>query len=220
MRSGGGTATTTARTDSGEAMPGTSSRCSGAVTKIALGWRVHSWWAVVVAVRGPAAAPAVLARERVTLLDDPAVQEAYHAAVRLPLDEAPAFIASVQEDAAEVASVLIARMASSLGPIATVGVVGGDRKLPDLARILAKHALLHAAERNLYEQAVVQGAAQAGLRVTALPATGNLLDDASRILGVELEPLLHDLGDSIGKPWQKDHREATAAALVALDALS
>jgi hypothetical protein len=46
-----------------------------------------------------------------------------------------------------------------------------------------------------------------------------LLADASRLLGVDLEPSLATLGKSIGPPWQKDHKEATAAALVALDAL-
>jgi hypothetical protein len=54
------------------------------VTAIGLGWRTHSWWAVVVAVSGPAASPVVVHRERVILLADSAVREPYHAAVRLP----------------------------------------------------------------------------------------------------------------------------------------
>ena len=39
-------------------------------TTIGLGWRVHSWWAVVVAVSGPTASPVIVHRERVTLLDE------------------------------------------------------------------------------------------------------------------------------------------------------
>lgn len=190
------------------------------MTAIGLGWRIHSWWAVVVAVSGTAAAPVVVHRDRVTLVDDPSVQEAYHAAGGLPFDEAPAFIRSVQEKAASVAASVITEFSSSLGAISTTGVVGGDRRLPELSRILVKHALLHAAERDLYEQAVIEGARRVGLPVTTLPATRKLFSHASQTLGVDLEPVLAALGKSIGSRWQKAHREATAAALVALNAVN
>ena len=187
---------------------------------IGLGWRVHSSSAVVVAVSGPAASPVVVHREQVTLLDDPSVREPYHAAVALPLDEAPAFIGSVEEAAAAAAAATIRGFVSSLGPVAAVGVVGGDRRIPtELRQILAKHALLHASERDLFEKAIIEGATRAGLPVTTIPATGQLFDHASQVLGVKLQPSLAALGKSLGPPWQKDHKEATAAALVALDAL-
>lgn len=191
------------------------------MTAIGIGWRIHSWWAVVVAVSGPAASPVVVRRERVTLLDDASVQEPYHAAVGLALDEAMALIRSVEEAAASAAASTVSGFASSLGSVATVGVVGGNRRLPtELPRILASHALLHASERDLYEQAVIEGATRAGLPVTTVPATGRLLDHASQVLGVTLETSLAALGKSMGPPWQKDHTEATAAALVALDAVT
>ena len=190
------------------------------MTAIGLGWRIHSSSAVVVAVTGPAASPVLVARERIVLLDDPAVQEPYHAATRLPLDEIPAFLNSVREAAAASATSAIEDLAASLGSVAAIGVVGGDRWLPELPRILAKHALLHAADRNLYEQAVIERATLAGLPVTSVPATGKLIDDASRTLGVDLPRSLEALGKAAGPPWQKDHREATAAALLALQDVS
>jgi hypothetical protein len=190
------------------------------VTAVGLGWRVHSWWAVVVAVSGPPASPVVVRRERVTLLEDESLQEPYHAAVGRPLDEARALIASVEEAAAASAAALLRDFASALGSVAAVGVVGGSRPVStDQSRILVSHARLHASERDLYEQAVIEGAARAGLPVTAIPATGKLLAHASKLLGVDLEPTLAALGRSAGPPWQKDHKEATAAALVALDAV-
>jgi hypothetical protein len=190
-------------------------------TAIGLGWRVHSSVAVVVAVSGSAASPVIVHRERVTLLDDASLREPYHAAVTLPLGEVPAFIESVEDAAAAAAAATIHGFVSSLGPVAAVGVVGGNRRLPtELPRILALHALLHAAERDLYEQAIIKGATRAGLPVTTIPATGTLFDDASQVLGVDLEPSLAALGKSIGRPWQKDHKEATAASLVALEALA
>jgi len=186
------------------------------VTAIGLGWRVHSWWAVVVAVSGPATSPVLLRRERVILVDDPLVQEPYHAAVGKPLDEGKASIDAVAERAASAAASLLEGFTTALGSVATVGVVGGNRRLPELPRILGSHALLHAAERDLYEHAVIEGAARAGLPVMTIPATGALFDQASQVLGIELQATLAELGKSVGPPWQKDHKEATAAALLAL----
>jgi hypothetical protein len=186
---------------------------------IGLGWRVHSWSAVVAAVAGPAASPVIVHREQVTLVDDESVREPYHAAAAVHPDEARALIASVEHTAATAAELAIRGFVSSLGPVGAVGVVGGNRRLPELPQILAKHARLHEAERDLYEQAIIRGATQAGLPVTTLPATGRLLREASDVVGVALEPMLAALGKSIGPPWQKNYKEATAAALVALDAL-
>jgi hypothetical protein len=197
-------------------------------TAIGLGWRVHSWWAVVVAVSGPAASPAVAYRERVTLVDDESLREPYHAGAayvggRVGADAEPflgkarGLIESVEKTAATAAAAAIRRLVSSLGPVAAVGVVGGSRKISsELLPILASHARLHESERSLYEEAVIQGATRAKLPVRTIPATGTLLADASQVLGVALGPSLAALGKSIGSPWQKDHKEATAAALVAL----
>lgn len=188
-------------------------------TPLGLGWRVVHSDTIVVAVSGPAATPVIVHRESVTLIDDDSVREPYHVAAGLSLDEVPAFIESIEEAAAAAALKAIRGFVSSLGPVAAVGVVGGNRKLPELPRILAKHALLHAAERDLYEQAIIEGASRAGLPVTTIPATGTLFGHASDVLGVALEPSLAALGKSIGPPWQKDYKEATAAALVALHAV-
>lgn len=186
---------------------------------IGLGWRVHSWRALVVAVRGPATSPEIVHREEITLIDDEATREPYHAACAVPIDEAPALIGSVEKAAAAAAARAIKGFVSSLGSVAAVGVVGGNRKVPsELSRRLASHAMLHASERDLYERAIIEGATTAKLPVTTIPATGKLFADASDVLGVRLEPALASLRESMGPPWQKDHREATAAALVALKA--
>jgi hypothetical protein len=197
-----------------------------------LGWRIDHWTAVVVAVSGTAASPVIIHRDVVTLVDDASRREPYHAAAALVggrlgadaepfLGKARALIESVEKAAATAAAAAIGGFISSLGPVAAVGVVGGNRKIPtELPPILASHARLHESERNLYEQAVIQGAARAKLPVTTIPATGTLFDDASEVLGVALAPSLAVLGKSIGRPWQKQHKEATAAALVALAAVT
>ncbi|MGW0810658.1 hypothetical protein [Nonomuraea sp. NPDC002799] len=66
----------------------------------ALGMKEHCGWAVLVALGGVPDAPRVLLRERVTLLDDPALpDQPYHAAVGLGLDEAGGLIARVERSA-------------------------------------------------------------------------------------------------------------------------
>jgi hypothetical protein len=199
---------------------------------IGVGWRVQHASAVVVAVHGPASSPTVVHREEIVLFDHSTVEGPYHAAAarvggRLGgeaepfLDPAKALIESAAKNAATAADVAIRRFISSLGPVGAVGVVGGNRKLPsDLLAILASHARLHEAERDLYEHSIAEGAARSRLPVTMIPAVGALLADASKTLGVELAPLLRALGKSIGPPWQKQHKEATAAALVALHAVA
>lgn len=179
---------------------------------------MHSSSAVVVATSGPPSAPVVVHRAHVTLIDDERLEEPFHAATTVPLTDAPALIDSVKRSATAAAAVAIGELAASLGSVVAVGVVGGNRKLPELSRILSKHALLHAAERALYEEAIIDAATQAGLPVTTIPATGSLIDHASDALGLALGPVLAALGKQVGPPWQKDHREATAAALVALHA--
>jgi hypothetical protein len=190
-------------------------------TATALGWRIHSSAAVVVAVSGPTASPVAVYREQVTLTADPSLQEPYHAAVGLPIGEARVLISSVGETAATVAASIIRGLVSSLGPVASVGVVGGDRPVrSDLTRILTKHALLHASERDLYEHAVIEGATRSGLPVTTIPAKGKeTVSHASEMIGFALAPVLESLGQAFGSPWPKDHREAAAAALVALQRL-
>lgn len=192
---------------------------------IALGWRIHSWWAVVVTVSGPPTSPVVVHRERVTLVEDTSLQEPYHAAAarvrgrfddEALLGEARALIATVEETAAVSAETAIHGLVSSLGPVVATGVVGGNRRLSTLPHTLAGHARLHEAERDLFEQAIIQGATRVGLPVTTIPATGALFGHASELLGVDVEGVLAALGKSIGPPWQKNYREATAAALVAL----
>ena len=42
---------------------------------------------------------------------------------------------------------------------------------------------------------------------------------SSEMLGVPLSPAFAAVGKALGSPWQQDHKDATAAALVSLGAL-
>jgi hypothetical protein len=178
----------------------------------AIGCRSHSGWAVVVAVAGPPAAPVVLARRRADLLDGILPAQPYHAASEAGLGqpEATELIGKVEELAATRAEAVLGEMATSMQAAGTsvpsVAVVSRDRALPeDLGRILASHPLLHAAEGDLYEQALSEGARRAGLAVIRVEPAA-----------IPVFPGLVAVARTVGPPWQKDHKMAAAAALSAL----
>jgi hypothetical protein len=131
----------------------------------------------------------------------------------LTLDQAAALIRQVEEAAAS-------RAADALrGALPTaIGVVTNDRRLPsELPRILASHTLLHSAEGDLYEQAIIEGASRLGLHAITAPGK-SVIPHCAAVLGTTAEVLIATLnvaGRAAGPPWRTDHREAAAAALAA-----
>ena len=108
-----------------------------------------------------------------------------------------------------VARAAHAAAASGLQSVAradAVGVVATERRIPpSLDQVLASHALLHAAEGQLFERAVIEAADDAGLVV-------HVVEPKS----IKVSAAVEGLRRSIGAPWQKDHKWATTAALAAL----
>ena len=158
---------------------------------------------MLVVASGSTAAPVVHERRRVELLDGSLPRQPYHgvAEAGMPRD----VIARVEEMAAAHAAGLTQSIADEFA-VAAVGIVGGGRTIPsELDRILASHALLHAAEGDLFEQALAEGAARAGLPVHFSPPKTIDISDA-----------IETARNTLGPPWQKDHKLATAAALAAL----
>jgi hypothetical protein len=77
---------------------------------------------------------------------------------------------------------------------------------------------MHAAEGELYREALAEACAEAGLSVTRAPRkelTG-LAAAASGSTLREFEARLTAAGKALGPPWQADHRLATAAAWLGL----
>lgn len=173
----------------------------------ALGWRAHSGWAVLVVVAGTSAEPQILERARVELLEGDLPRQPYHAAAEGGLGEerASELIGRVEDAALERAAGALTAAVERFG-VTAVGVVGGGRAIPgELHRVLAAHALLHAAEGDLYEQALAAAAGRCGLPVHLEPAKTLAVPAA-----VEAS------GRALGPPWQKDHKLAAAVAFAAL----
>jgi len=210
---------------------------AGVPADAALGLRVHSGWAALIALSGPLATPAVLVRRRIELVDrdSPGGKQPFHAARGLPLDAAQELVGRALDGATRMARVALAAAAGELrrqgaGRIACGILQSAARPLPSLAAVLASHALVHTAEGELFRDALARAAAGEGvaargalrsLRVLRVMER-ELLDRCTARLGVaaaDLERHLAELGRTLGPPWRQDEKLATLAAWLALASL-
>jgi hypothetical protein len=168
--------------------------------RVAVGFRCHSGWAALVVVSGSPSSPVVLDRARVALVDQSLPRQPYHAVAERGLP------GSVIDAVARAARAAAARALQSVARADAVGVVATERRIPSsLDQVLASHALLHAAEGQLFERAVIEAADDAGLLV-------HVVEPKS----IKVSAAVEGLRRSIGAPWQKDHKWAATAALAAL----
>jgi hypothetical protein len=203
-------------------------RCHGtgarlAVVDVALGFSLHTGWAVAVAVAGSPTHPEVVVRRQVELVDPALPRQVYHAAAREPTEAGAALVGSVERSARAHASRAVEHLRDDLvadghRPIA-VALCAEPHEVPaDLGRILANHTLIHAAEGELYREAVEAAAEWLGLPVLQVAAKRvpaevrdrlGLSDDRQRAL-------VQEVGAGLGPPWRADHKQATLLAVVAL----
>ena len=84
--------------------------------------------------------------------------------------------------------------------------------------ILAVHFRMHKAEGVLFRDALARAAVACGLRLIEIPE--KLLDEhAERALPTSVNSLwklIASLGKSVGPPWGRDQKDASLAAMIAL----
>jgi hypothetical protein len=170
--------------------------------------RTGSAEAVAVSVTG--SRPSFLGRWTLDLLEGDE-RQIFHVVAGLPLTEAEPRVAAVIEHATAIATDRIAEVTQRIGRLAAVGVIVGDFPVPDsLAAILASHTLMHAAEGGLFRDALLDAATAAGVRAVGVSRTV-----ATERLGGDLAGPVAGVGAVAGRPWRKDHKLATVAALMA-----
>jgi hypothetical protein len=177
----------------------------------------------VVAISGRNDAPTVVAKRRIDMATTFDTGAVYHVGQGLPVAEAEALVRSSEQTFATIARASIAALAAELRdlgiePIASAVLAGGGKPLPPLEAILRSHALVHAAEGDLYRR-VIAGASEA----CAIPAAFVPAKDLpARVAGAAGIPeqrvvsLLAEIGKASGKPWARDQKEAALAAWLAL----
>jgi hypothetical protein len=199
------------------------------VKEAAVGFRVHSGWAAVVAVGLEKGRPAVLARERVHLVEtfSYTFRQPYHTAEKMALEEGRAFISGVRGEARRLAQAAIRRLQSEIPrqgfKLVRCGLLlASGRPLPALEKVLASHALIHTADGELFREAILHASERCGLREFTIKDK-ELLDVAGRTFRVKPTDLLRratELGRPIGAPWSQDEKFATLVAWLALHSVS
>jgi hypothetical protein len=187
----------------------------------AIGFSAHSGWAAMVVLGGTAAAPNLLDRSRVTLIDDrdPEAKQPYHAVEFLCVEEATGRLDGylgmairMARDSIDAESEKLKRLGVALK---SVGILeSSSRKDLALSSILASHALIHAAEGDHYRNALSAAAGQLQLEVCRLQARA-LEEHAMKCLRLPLKRLLdtvNGLGREVGPPWGADQKKAALLA--------
>jgi len=183
-----------------------------------LGLRAHSGWAAMVAVSGGSA----ILRLRIDITG-PGIgaKQPYHAAEEMKLSQAQAFLKRTEKAAVAMAAAAvkgaIATLAGQGYRVAGAAVLlGAGKPLPDVAKILAAHPLIHTAEGVFFREVLRRACEHCGLAVTGIKER-EVLEQCAGALGVpvvELQTRLSAMGKKLGPPWTQDEKLSTAAALV------
>ena len=194
-------------------------------TQAALGWKIHTGWAVLVAVAGRPSDIEVLLRRRVELLppDSSITRFVYHQASEMPPRQAKELvdrgIKSSQVSARLVVNEAVKELRSRGITVNVSGVLcGSAAPTQDLAAILRSHPLIHTAEGALFQNAIVLACESRGLKVVQTREREVWARAAAAwdITESELRKNVELVRSSIGPPWSADHKACTAMALLAL----
>jgi len=192
-----------------------------------LGFAPHSGWAAAVVLAGSAAAPRVLARERIEMAEPrlAGASQPYHQLEGLPLAEArrrlSSYEASAETLAREGLRALAARASAAGAEACAAGILeASGRSGATLETILGSHALIHTADGNHFRTALARGCEALGLPVTRVPQR-ELITRAATVFGKtpdEIGAALSGLGRGLGAPWGADQKAAALLAWLLLAA--
>jgi hypothetical protein len=187
--------------------------------RAAVGFSTHTGWAAAVVLAGTAERPRVVFRSRIELLEG-TDRFVFHRAAELDLAAAERLVQHAEEVSRRKAREgLRALLDPAQVRLVAAGIVGGNARVPsDLAAVLRSHALVHAAEGELFRGALAFASEEAGLKVTAVPSQ-KLHARAAAALGLpeaDLAARIADLRRGLGPPWGKDQKDGAAVAWLAL----
>ena len=193
--------------------------------RAAIGFRVHSGWAALVAMCLEKGGGQVLLRGRPQLVETFTYEfrQPYHTAEKMSIENARAFVSRVESESRALAERTISdakaelhKQGYELKAFAVLQAAG--RPLPGLERILASHALIHTADGELFRDALTQACESSALRARPIKER-ELLAVAAKNLEVapkKLAAQLTALGKPLGVPWSQDEKFAALAAWLAL----
>jgi|SRR2546421_9388618 len=189
-----------------------------------IGVRMHSGWGALVAVSNNAGTVEVIRRQRVAITA-PGTRggnQPYHFAKSLELPEAEKFLEDYFVASKRLALAAVRDLVGGLGGqcrvVGSAVLLASGRPLPPLAKILASHALIHAAEGEFFREAFSKACESLDVPVTGFrerdlnASVQTTFGKAATRIGQQISTL----GRSLGPPWTQDQKMAALAALVVL----
>lgn len=180
----------------------------------------HNGWAVFVCVTVMDRRPVVADRRRVELIESELpTSPIHHEAQELPYGEAEELVATVRDSVARSAASVLVELSSDLDAVPSAIAIRDCPPLPDsLEEKISSWTAQNSADSVMYRELLAEAAADRGWgvhwfdrkRVEANSAAAAKCDPAV------LREFLTGLRSTMGAPWQKDHRMATAAAIEVL----
>ena len=202
----------------------------------AIGIRMHSGWGALVAVSTSAGSVEVIERRRVAITTPgtPGAKQPYHFAENLDLPEAERFLANCFAASKRLALAAVRDVVDELrsrqyrvvgsavllasGRPGSAVLLASGRPLPPLSKILASHALIHAAEGEFFREAFSKACEDLNLAVTGFRERE--LDQCVLTTfgkaAAQTQRQISTLGRFLGPPWTKDQKTAALAALLVL----
>jgi hypothetical protein len=191
----------------------------------AAGFRPHSGWSALVALALEKDAPVVLCRRRVELVKTFSYKfrQPYHTAEKLSPEKGCKFISQVSSEARRLAHRALRVLQEDLAKkghrlIACGLLLASGRPLPGYQKIVASHALIHAADGELFREALTRASIRWELQVVSIKEK-ELVGEAAKAFGLAEDALLRritELGRPLGSPWSRDEKFAALAAWLAL----
>jgi hypothetical protein len=152
-----------------------------------------------------------------------AYRQPYHTAEKMELGEAEKFVTGVRAEAEELTCAALRALKQELKKLhwqldGGCLLLASGRALPEFAKILASHALIHTADGELFRAAIRAACAQCGVRVLTIRER-ELVERCAKKYSLKPQDALlraTALGRELGAPWTQDEKFATLAAWWAL----
>jgi len=192
----------------------------------AFGIRVHSGWAVLVCISGDLAAPEIVDRRRIVVVEPTmeGAKQPYHFAETLPLEEAERHLRKCAEFSQRLALQAIresleAVRARNYRVVGCAMLLASGRALPPLPKILASHALVHTAEGEFFRKVVREACEHCDIPVVGFRER-ELDEHADAAFGkaaARVRQRISDPRSTVGSPWTQDEKAAALAGLMMCD---
>lgn len=185
---------------------------------------MHSGWGALIAVSNDGGIVEVIDRRRIVVTPPGARggRQPYHFAKNLELPEAEKLLGECFEASKCLALTAVQELTHKLREqyriVGSAVLLASGRPLPTLARILASHSLIHAAEGEFYREVFSKACESLDIPVSGFRER-DLDEHVQATFGQAANRVsqeVSDAGRSLGPPWTQDQKMAALAALLVL----